>query len=413
MGNKSAGIKALAWAAGKQSSALALAVYNTLDLSLNPEEDISQGGDVHTGSSIQGDIAPGGRRGVADWRSELRGPNISGQPPPEGALLRAASFSETEVAEITGTATAGTGTVTLVVAGETFVTKGVERGTWINNSTQTKYCFVLEVVNETTITTTVLRNFAGVTANWAVDDAFTIEHVFAYELSDVNTAKNLIADGGNLDPIDLVHWMDGLQTKIIGAVLRVAFDFSARNFPMMEFDAVGQLEAGVASFTSSGETEEDLNTFVRGADPLGLGAAGWEINVSGSPLANQVAYALRYDLGTLFHDGEGFNGLLGTEQSAITGFEPIIQMVVEVPSALADANFKNLCLNRTILWFSFAHGVETGFPWFVSYAARIDRIPQIQTRGGKALYLLELSQERGTGSGTTPFPLRLVNSGSV
>lgn len=413
MGNRSAGIKALAWAAGKQSSPLSLAVYNTLDLSLNPEEDISQGGDVHMGSSVLGDIAPGGRRGVLDWRSELRGPDISGQPAPEGALLRAASFSETEVAEITGTATAGTGTVTLVVSGETFVTKGVERGTWINNTTQSNYCFVLEVVNETTITTTVLRNNAGDTADWVSGNAFTIEHCFAYELSDVSTAKNLIADGGNLDPIDLVHWMDGLQTKVKDAVLRVAFDFTARNFPMMEFDAVGILEAGVASFTSSGETETALNTFIRGADPLGLGGTGWVINVSGSPLANQVAYALRYDLGTLFHDGEGFNGLLGTEQPAITGFEPVIQMVVEVPSALADANYKNLCLNRDVLWFSFAHGVETGFPWFVSFAARIERIPRIQTRSNKALYLLELSQERGTGSGTTPSPLRLVNSGSV
>ncbi len=402
------------FAPGKIGSILAERAVKVRNLDLDPEHGVQERGTVHMGQFSSASIAGiGGRWGGFGFDSELRGPDIAGQTFPEGRFLRASAFKETFVNEINGVATVGSTGTTLIDLTKTFIASGVELGTWINNTTQGKSCFVLQVVSETELLTTTLIDITGAaSAGWVSADIYKIEQAAAWELGNPHLLSE--GKGGNLDPVDIKHWMDGLQTSVLSTVLHCTLEMNARRFPMLMFDGLGQLDPATANWTTSGEVDSVAEgPFVAGARPFGLGSAGWKINVGGSNKPNQVAYRLRYDCNPTLHNGEGFNGHLGTEFPAICGFVPEIQMWVEVPGSLADCNYKDLAINHTDLWIHMVHGVETGFPFFVSFGANIIAMPEIEPRQGKAMYALELERADGPGGAATPNPLRIVNSGSV
>lgn len=86
---------AVSWIAGSVGTPIAIASYRVADVSLNTEGNMTLANNNYVGAFQPGPNRPGGRWGTLSFTSELRGSDTADTPPPEGALLRACGFRET------------------------------------------------------------------------------------------------------------------------------------------------------------------------------------------------------------------------------------------------------------------------------------------------------------------------------
>lgn len=195
--------------------------------------------------------------------------------------------------------------------------------------------------------------------------------------------------------------IDGIMYHAINCVGSAAFNFVSGQIPTVDFRFLGMASA------SHDELEvTPAAAYLAYPAPAPVQNLGATITPSGSSvISDLVIPSITYDMGNELDPRPDVNGLYGFSQPIVLGWEPRIDMLVEIvtPGAGFDADL--YWKNKTRLDVSFTHesGGGEGHQLDIDFSMELDQRPVNVDTNGKQYW--QLSGKQSIESGATVFTM--------
>ena len=394
----------LVWAGGTGSTPVAEATYRVAELPESIEQSNALADDNYVGAYQPGPARVGGRWGELTFVRDLIGSDTADVPPADGSLLRACGFAETANGSspdwgykyALADPHADTGTP----AGETEAVAFKLYQDLLYR--QVTNCVGSVAVEFTAGQHAKLRyNFRGQIPStpgnggiYGSPVAFTAEpNPIPVQSSafQITLARSGTVSGTCTGTTSTTILKDTGATFITSGVLfgdTITLTIGSETATVVSVDSETQLTSTPLSGSGTYDTGEAY-TIPR--------AASYTVT-------NLVVPSITYDVGNIIDPRDDINGSHGFSEAIITGRQPNITMLVEVPS-WERFNFERTYILAETLDLQWGHEIGLGdrHELTCKCSGVINAMPVLSNRGGKLVYTITMDQ--GIETGDDPFEM--------